>query len=122
MSRSIPVPTPWRSRSLMTRVGGSPSKLSVTRRVRRSRSRTRRSWRLSVGRPRVGVSPEPASAASLAGAWKLFDQGVIEPGDFVVCCITGAGPKWPGVMSGRIPGEELVNPGPAILDKLMTGD
>ena len=77
----------------------------------------------AVGRAaRVGVSPEPASAASLAGAWKLFDQGVIEPGDFVVCCITGAGPKWPGVMSGRIPGEELVNPGPAILGKLMTGD
>lgn len=70
----------------------------------------------------VGMSPEPASAASLAGAWKLAEQGVIEPGEFVVCCITGAGPKWPGVMSGRVPGEELVNPGQAVLGKLMTGE
>ena len=70
---------------------------------------------------RIGVSPEPASAASLAGAWELARQGVIKPGDFVVCCITGAGPKWPGVLSGRVPGEELVNPEPAVLDRLMTG-
>jgi len=69
----------------------------------------------------IGVSPEPASAAALAGAWELARQGVIEPGDFVVCCITGAGPKWPGVLSGRVPGEELVNPGQDVLDGLMSG-
>ncbi len=71
---------------------------------------------------RMGVSPEPASAAALAGAWELARRGVIKPGDFVVCCITGAGPMWPGVMSGQVPGEELVNPGQAVLDKLMTGE
>ena len=71
---------------------------------------------------RVGVSPEPASAAALGGAWELARRGVIEPGDFVVCCMTGAGPKWPGVMSGRITGEELVDPEQAVLDKLMAGN
>jgi len=69
----------------------------------------------------VGVSPEPASAAALAGAWELARRGVIDPGDFVVCCITGAGPNWPDVLSGRVPGEELVNPGQAVLDGLMSG-
>ena len=71
---------------------------------------------------RVGVSPEPASAAALAGAWELADRGVIDPGDFVVCCITGAGPKWPGVLSGLVPGEELVNPGETVLSGLMSGN
>ena len=70
---------------------------------------------------RAGVSPEPASAAALAGAWELADRGVIRPGDFVVCCITGAGPKWPDAVSGLAPGEELVNPGRAVFDRLMSG-
>ena len=36
-----------------------------------------------------GIGCEPASAASLAGARKLAEQGVIEPGDDVVCILTG---------------------------------
>ena len=71
---------------------------------------------------RVGVSPEPASAAALAGAWELARQGVIDPGDFVVCCITGAGPKWPQVLSDRVPGEELVNPGADVFADLMSAN
>ena len=70
---------------------------------------------------RVGVIPEPASAAALAGAWELADREVIRPGDFVVCCITGAGPKWPDAVSPLAPGGELVNPGRAVFERLMTG-
>lgn len=36
-----------------------------------------------------GIGCEPASAASVAGAKKLAERGVIEPGDEVVCILTG---------------------------------
>ena len=38
---------------------------------------------------RSGVGCEPASAASVAGAKKLVERGVISPGDSVVCVLTG---------------------------------
>jgi threonine synthase len=37
----------------------------------------------------VGLGCEPASAASLAGARKLRAEGVIAPGERVVCVLTG---------------------------------
>jgi threonine synthase len=36
-----------------------------------------------------GLGCEPASAASVAGARKLRQEGVIEPGERVVCILTG---------------------------------
>jgi len=45
---------------------------------------------------RCGVGCEPASAASVAGARKLVDVGVIDPGEDVVCILTGNLLKDPG--------------------------
>jgi len=39
---------------------------------------------------RSGVGCEPASAASVAGAKKLVEVGVIDPSDDVVCILTGS--------------------------------
>jgi len=45
---------------------------------------------------RCGIGCEPASAASVAGARKLVDVGVIDPEDDVVCILTGNLLKDPG--------------------------
>jgi len=45
---------------------------------------------------RCGIGCEPASAASVAGARKLVDVGVIDPGDDVICILTGNLLKDPG--------------------------
>ena len=45
---------------------------------------------------RCGIGCEPASAASVAGARKLVDVGVIDPGEDVVCILTGNLLKDPG--------------------------
>lgn len=37
----------------------------------------------------AGIGCEPASAASVAGAKKLFENGVVKPGDSVLCVLTG---------------------------------
>lgn len=42
-----------------------------------------------------GVFAEPASAASVAGAFKLAKEGVFQKGDIVVCILTGHGLKDP---------------------------
>ena len=42
-----------------------------------------------------GVFAEPASAASVAGAFKLAKEGVFRKGDVVVCILTGHGLKDP---------------------------
>jgi threonine synthase len=42
-----------------------------------------------------GLGCEPASAASVAGARKLRQEGVIEPGERVVCVLTGHALKDP---------------------------
>ena len=44
---------------------------------------------LAVSNPTWEISVEPASAASLAGARKLRDMGVIAKDDRVVCVLTG---------------------------------
>jgi threonine synthase len=45
---------------------------------------------------RCGIGCEPASAASVAGARKLVNVGVIDPGEDVVCILTGNLLKDPG--------------------------
>lgn len=68
-----------------------------------------------------GIGCEPASAASVAGAKKLAERGVIEPGDEVVCILTGNLLKDPeasvlyhtGVMEGISP--SFANP-PEVID------
>jgi threonine synthase len=42
-----------------------------------------------------GILAEPASAASVAGLLKLHQHGVIEPGETIVCVLTGNGLKDP---------------------------
>ncbi|HYQ47886.1 MAG TPA: threonine synthase, partial [Thermodesulfovibrionales bacterium] len=42
-----------------------------------------------------GIFCEPASAASLAGVIKLYGEGFFNPGNTVVCTLTGNGLKDP---------------------------
>ncbi len=44
---------------------------------------------------REGITVEPASAASLAGLWKLIEEGVIDRGETVALILTGHGLKDP---------------------------
>ncbi len=46
----------------------------------------------------AGIFAEPAGATSLAAARKLKEQGLINPGDLVVCTITGHGLKQPSAI------------------------
>jgi threonine synthase len=49
---------------------------------------------------REGVFCEPASAASIAGAKKMRDEGVLSDGDTIVCTLTGHGLKDPDTAIG----------------------
>ena len=69
---------------------------------------------------RMGLSIEPASAASIAGAWTLAETGEIQSEETVVCCLTGAGPKWPEAISTLVEDAEVVSPGPEQLARLMS--
>lgn len=40
-----------------------------------------------------GLFVEPSAAASLAGAKKLVEEGAVDPGDAIVCVLTGSGLK-----------------------------
>jgi threonine synthase len=51
---------------------------------------------------RCGIFVEPASAATLAGAWKLGEQGSISSDEIVVCIGTGAGTKWPSMLADLV--------------------
>lgn len=70
----------------------------------------------------AGLSPEPSSAASLAGAWALAEAGHIAPGETVVCLFTGAGPKWPETTALLVEGDEITSPDPEWLERLATGE
>ena len=69
----------------------------------------------------AGLSPEPSSAASLAGAWALARQGAIASHETVVCLFTGAGPKWPETTDLLVEDDEVVSPGAEWLQRLATG-
>jgi threonine synthase len=45
-----------------------------------------------------GIFCEPASAASLAGVIKLYNEGYLRPRDSVVCTLTGSGLKDPDIV------------------------
>jgi threonine synthase len=59
---------------------------------------TIRHYKALVGRHGYGC--EPASAASVAGAHRLLQEGVIKPGQRVVCVLTGHALKDPDVTVG----------------------
>jgi threonine synthase len=72
---------------------------------------------------RCGIGCEPASAASVAGAKKLVEDSVIDPGEDVVCVLTGNLLKDPGASvdyhTGYIEG---VQPRFANLPKVIEAD
>ncbi len=47
-----------------------------------------------------GIFCEPASAASVAGVVKLYDEGYFKSGEIVVCTLTGHGLKDPDTAIG----------------------
>ncbi|HXI09245.1 MAG TPA: threonine synthase [Thermodesulfobacteriota bacterium] len=65
---------------------------------------------------REGVFCEPASAASLAGAIKMKQEGVLNDGDTVVCTLTGHGLKDPDNAMKASPKPHKV---PAELGKIL---
>ncbi|MGC4122188.1 MAG: threonine synthase [Myxococcales bacterium] len=65
---------------------------------------------------RSGIGCEPASACSLAGARKLRGEGVIKPGESVVCILTGNVLKDPEVVTKHVPKEQLVEIDPTVAE------
>lgn len=57
---------------------------------------------------REGIFAEPASAASVAGVYKLKSEGYFKGGETVVCVLTGHGLKDPNIAIKSIGGEPLV--------------
>ncbi|EOS58616.1 threonine synthase [Paenibacillus barengoltzii] len=55
-----------------------------------------------------GIFAEPASAASIAGVYKLHREGYFKGGETVVCVLTGHGLKDPNIAIKSIGGEPLV--------------
>jgi threonine synthase len=51
-----------------------------------------------------GIAVEPASAATVAGAWKQARRGEIDTGDVIVCILTGGAVKWPETLARLIAG------------------
>jgi len=51
-----------------------------------------------------GIAVEPSSAASVAGAWKQAELGVVDPAEVVVCILTGGAVKWPETLARVIQG------------------
>ena len=70
----------------------------------------------------AGLGCEPASAASLAGARKLRAEGVIAPGERVVCVLTGNILKDPDAIRARVPEKNLieVEAEPAAVEAALT--
>jgi threonine synthase len=66
---------------------------------------TIKEYKAFVGR--FGYGCEPASAASVAGAHKLLKEGVIKPGQRVVCILTGHVLKDPDVTVGYHTGMDM---------------
>lgn len=57
---------------------------------------------------REGIFAEPASAASIAGVYKLHREGYFKGGETVVCVLTGHGLKDPNIAIKSIGSEPLV--------------
>ena len=69
----------------------------------------------------MGLSTEPSSAASLAGAWALARDGTIASHETVVCLVTGAGCKWPETTELLVEEDEIVSPDPEWLERFASG-
>jgi len=65
---------------------------------------------------REGIFVEPASAASVAGLYKSFRRGDLEPGSLAVCVLTGHGLKDPDLAMRTV---EEPEPVPADLDAVL---
>lgn len=50
-----------------------------------------------------GLFFESASLATIASLFRLHGEGYFEPGETVVCVITGSGVKWPDVINQLVP-------------------
>jgi threonine synthase len=59
---------------------------------------------------REGVFVEPASAASVAGLLQCHEQGVLDPGQLVVCTVTGNGLKDTETALSRLTVESVTVP------------
>ncbi|WP_096390195.1 threonine synthase [Halopenitus persicus] len=58
----------------------------------------------------AGVVPEPASALAPAAVDRAVGDGVVGPGDTVVCVATGAGVKWPDALTDVVGQPPRVEP------------
>ncbi|MBC7252948.1 MAG: threonine synthase [Actinobacteria bacterium] len=65
---------------------------------------------------REGIFVEPASAASVAGLYKSFRRGDLEPGSLAVCVLTGHGLKDPDLAMRTV---EEPEPVPADLEEVL---
>ena len=91
---TTPTPSRPRSASATRRRGTAPSPRATSRRASSRRSPTRRSSTPSdCWPPAKGVFVEPASAASVAGLLQCHENGALDPGQLVVCTVTGNGLK-----------------------------
>ena len=57
---------------------------------------------------REGIFAEPASTASVAGVYKLKQEGYFKGGETVVCVLTGHGLKDPNIAIKTVATEPLV--------------
>ncbi|MEM3021689.1 MAG: hypothetical protein QXH52_05525, partial [Candidatus Caldarchaeum sp.] len=64
----------------------------------------------------AGIFAEPGGAVTVAAVKKMREEGVIDSGDEVVCCVTGAGFKVDEVVD-RVVGHTHVVP--AKLDSIL---
>lgn len=99
INRPVNLPKALRALEVMngsTRAGGWKDGYEGV--VRAVSDETIKEYKALVGR--YGFGCEPASAASVAGAHRLLQEGVIRPGDRVVCILTGHILKDPDVTVG----------------------
>ncbi len=68
---------------------------------------------------REGIFCEPASAASLAGVIKLYNNGYLKSGDMVVCTLTGHGLKDPNTAVDIVKEPLKIKPDLAEAEKIV---
>ncbi len=68
---------------------------------------------------KAGILGEPTGAASLAGAIKLREQGIVHPDDLVVCMMTGHGLKQPAALAHHFRLPDPIEPTLAALERLV---
>jgi threonine synthase len=71
---------------------------------------------------REGVVLEPASALTVAAIELAVDDGVVTPGDTVVCMATGAGVKWPEALTEAVGETPHVEPNLDALVRTLSVD